>query len=527
MEGNMSYYNNYRRKVSLSDRWSKLSGAVKLAVGLAALALVAFLLWATAPLTIMQWFWVRLIWMHPIGWLLTVASLVILGVLITREHTTAVLVFASAACIGLILYATLANGLMRWYLVKDINPTMLTALPNTTEVRYLPKPVAERFGANKVQDPRHHFGDMDPLDTGGELDWVAPQVPTGFWNALGGQTDGFQVVKPSGQVETIHQPMKYGEGMFFRDNIKWPLWRIHYLVELPEFYYVRQNDEVLTIAPYIRYVFKFPVRMPTWGGVFVVHADGRIEDLSPERAIVDSRLVGQRLYPELLALKIADAWAYRNGVWNAWFLHKDQTEVPTITDEANQMPYLLPTAEGPVWFIGMEPYGPAYSVFKMLFLDAHAGKISLYQIQPESGITGPNRASGYVRSAFPGYQWYSKGEKSSYGNMLAIEPKPLIRNGILYWQVSLTNVDYAGVTATALVNGSDNSVIYFKTLEEIEQFVAGKFQGHSPSGEMMSASSGQSPQPSTNAPADLQGMTSTQLYDLQRQIINELERRQK
>lgn len=523
----MSYNRRYRGEESLSDRWSGLGGAAKIVTGLAVLALVAFLVWATAPLTVMQWFWVRILWMHPTGWLLIVASVVVFFVLIAKDHNTAAGIFAFVASVGLILYAILASGLMRWYLVKDISPTMLTVLPSTTEVRYLPMPVAERFGANKVQDPRHHIGDMDPLDTGGKLDWVAPQVPTGIWNSLTGQTDGFQIVKPNGQVETIHQPMKYGEDMIFRDNIKWPLWRVHYTVELPEFYYIRTNDEVLTMAPYIRYVARFPVRMPTWGGVFVVHADGRIEDLSPEQAIADPRFVGQRLYPELLARKIADAWAYRNGVWNAWFLHKDQTEVPTITDETNQMPYLLPTEKGPVWFVGMEPYGPAYSIFKMLFVDAHTGDLNMYEIPPEAGVTGPNRAAGYVRSAFPNYQWYSKGEKSSYGNMLAIEPKPMIKDNILWWQVSLTNVDYAGVTATALVNGSDNSVIYFNTLEEIEQFVAGKFQGRLPSGGNATATSvTQDQSSSASTPTDLQGMTSTQLYDLQRQIINELERRQ-
>lgn len=518
---------DYRHQESLWDRWSSAKIYQKWGIIAAVLAVVALGVWSIAPLGVVRYILVAGFWMHPTGWVLILTTILLTGLLLWKERNTAATVFAVAACIALITYAVFSHGLSQYYLVKDLNPTVIEVLPDSTYPRFLPFGVGAKFAAVKVQDSRHHIGDLDPLldSSNGEMNFVGPRVPTGLWNQLTGQMDGFEVVYPNGQVSTIHQAMKYGEGMYFRDNIAWPLRRTHYTVDLPEYYYVLQDDEVLALAPYVRYVYRFPVRVPTWGGVFVIHADGQIEDLSPEAAMADSRFTGQRLYPEDLAKRIGRAWAYRNGVINAWFVHKDQTEVPTIADEDNQMPYLLPTGEGPEWFIGMEPYGPAYSIFKMLFINAHTGEIGLHEIAPESGITGPNAAISFVKAKFPGYTWYGQGGDEACGTMLAVEPRPLIRDGVLYWQLSITTKDYASVTLTVLANGKDNSVIYFNNLAELQRFLVGKFRGYTTSGGTAETSSEQSQTSATAVPGDLQGLTPSQLYDLQRQIIDELERR--
>jgi len=500
-------------------------GKILVVIGL---VVIGILLWAAAPLPIVRAILFDLFWMHPTGWALTViAILIVIGVYSIDnnqydEPGGATWIIGILLAAGLIGYAILSPALAKRYLVQDLKPTALETLPETTEVRYLPMPVAERYGANKIQDPRHHLGDMDPLDTAEGIAWAAPRIPTGFWNTLTGQTDGFAVVNPDGSVDTILQPMRYGEGMEITDRITWPLWRMRYTVDLPEFYYLQIDGEVVAMAPYVAYRYQFPVRVPYWGGVFVVHADGQIEDLTPEAATADPRFEGQRLYPEALALRIAKAWAYRGGISNAWFTHRDQTEVPHIDGEDNQMPYLIPTDQGPMWFVGMEPYGPAYSIFKILFVDAHDGSIRLYELPAESGMMSPNRARGYVRAAFPTYQWYQSGESSS-GNLFAVEPRPLTRDGVLYWQMSITNIDYAGVTQTVLVNAENNGVVYFENLEEINRFLDGTFSGRAPNGVPQQSTAGLAPQVSSSSELDM--MSDEELWSLLEQILQELKSR--
>jgi hypothetical protein len=485
---------------------------------LAVLAAVSALLWVTAPA--FHWLWFGWFWRHPTGCVLILAALALLFRARPRNWKKPGCTFwivGALLPVGLIFYVNLAGGLARWYLVRDLQPQQLDALPETAGVRYLPMEVAERYARNKMQDSVYQVGDIDPLDADGQVDWVAPRVPNGLWNSFMIKSDGFVVVRPDGQVETIHQSMKYGEGMRITSNITWPLWRMHYTADLSEFYYVQVGKEVMALAPYVYYRYVFPVQVPYWGGVFVVHSNGQIEDLSPQQAIADPRFITQRLYPEALARAVGDAWGYRKGVPNAWFAHEDQTQLPSATDTGNQMPYLLPTAAGPRWFLGLEPYGPSWSIFKMLFIDARTGVIELQELPKEAGLIGPSSALGYVRSAFPTYNWYKRGEKESSGDVIAIEPRPVIKDGVLYWQFSVTNTAYAGVRRTAFVNAGTNEVIYFENLSEIRQFLSGSLQGQG-------AKAGE---PATSGSTDLSKLSDSELIRLLRQLTDELERRRK
>ena len=480
------------------------------------IACVLLLVLAIITAPAFHWLWFGLLWRHMTGSVLILVCMVIAVRAIVRGGWKARLRILSALLpllVFLILYARIADGLAHWYLVRDVQANALDALPETSEVRYLPLEVAERYARNKIQDSRYEVGDIDPQDVGGELDWVAPRVPTGLWNRLFSQADGFMVVKPDGQVETVHQAMTYGEGMGITTHITWPLWKRRYAVDLPEFYYFSYKGQVLAIAPYVSYRYVFPVQVPYWGGVFVIHSDGQIEDLSPQQAMADARLSGQWLYPEALARAIGDAWGYRGGVLNAWFSHRDQGELPSMSSWSNQMPYLLPTPDGPQWFIGLEPYGPSYSIFKMLFVDARSGLVQIKELPQDAGLIGPVAALGYVRSAFPTYNWYSRGEKESSGDVLAVEPRPIIKDGTLHWQSSVTNTAYAGVRRTALVNAYTSEVIYFESLDEMRAFLAGSFTGHGPA--------------AVAGGPDLGKMSDAELLQFLRRITDELERRRK
>ena len=76
------------------------------------------------------------------------------------------------------------------------------------------------------------------------------------------------------------------------------------------------------------------------GGVFVVAPDGKIEDLSLAEAARRPELARTgRIFSDTQARRIQEAYQYKRGLWNAWFVHEDQTR---ITDtEVNRQPYLV------------------------------------------------------------------------------------------------------------------------------------------------------------------------------------------
>lgn len=356
---------------------------------------------------------------------------------------------------------------------SEIN--QLDVLPETTKARYLPLEVALRYGENKVQESEVKLGDIDPIIfEDGEFSWVIARMPNGFWRSFSYNADGFALVRSDGNVQMISQQMKYGEGMYINDNISWKLRERRYWVNVPEIYYLLDGEEVIGIAPYLKYRFQFPVMVPYWGGVFVFHADGRIEDFTPEEAQQLSYVQGQRVFPETLARLQVESWGYKHGIWNAWFTHRDQLKIPGIQHSSNQMPFLLPTSEGPKWMVACEPYGQAFGVFKVFFIDAHTGEIELYEVPKDTSWVGPNAIWDYIKTAFPTYNWYRESGDKSSGNIIAIEPRPVIKQQKLYWMASVTNTQYGGVSETVLVDShTPTNILSFKTKGELDNFLTG------------------------------------------------------
>src|SRR5690606_32200879 len=122
------------------------------------------------------------------------------------------------------------------------------------------------------------------------------------------------------------------------DNIRWKAYKRHFFTDVAETTYVLGPDgEPLLLAPYISYE-GFWVKVPVLGGVYVVHPDGEIEDLSPEEARKRPFIVATgRLFPEALARRIQDSYQYKNGIWNRIFTHREQTVVADT--ESSQQPY--------------------------------------------------------------------------------------------------------------------------------------------------------------------------------------------
>jgi len=172
--------------------------------------------------------------------------------------------------------------------------------------------------------------------------------------------------------------------------------------------------------------------------------------------------------------------------------------------------------------MAVEPSGPSQSIFKIFWFDAHSGEARLTEFA--KALVGPNRGAQYAKSETPGYTWREKGEKEESGTYLAIEPRPIIREGTLYWQYSVTTFRYTGVGLTVLVNSFDvEDVLHFCSRDSLMRWLAG--EGSPDAVPCSQAAPAEATQP-VHLPGDLESLTNERLYQLLRQIADELERRQ-
>jgi hypothetical protein len=533
-------------KKRLSSIRRKLSavGRIRLLVGL---AVALFFVWLVSPA------FHGLAMALYINWPLFLAILggaVLGGYLWAIGDKDPAKLVAVVAGVAAVAYVFTAAPLRDLKYLDSIEAQEIEEMPDTTGVRYLPYEVAARFGQNTQDDSTLVLGDFEPLDNEeGGIDWVAPREPNGLWNSFINNQDGVMVIKPDGSAELVSQEFKRGEGMALHRNVAWQLKRERFFVHHTNQYYVLHDGELLGLVPYISYKFSFPVMVPQWGGVMVVHPDGEIEDLSPEEAITDGRFEGERLYPEQLARKVGDVWKYRNGYWNTWSAHEDEAVIPKIgtTEEAksskgssanqvstNQMPFLIPTEEGPQWFLAAEPYGGSFSMYRAIYINAHDGEVTYFRPDTGSALIGVNKGLDYARATFPNYQWGR--------NAILLEPRPIVKDETLYWMATITNADTAGVNKTVMVNSAEQGeVTVLESYEDVMAFVEGEdtgrtveVEGDGPSGasgEPSETPKNETPeeqpaQSSTSqSPTDVSNMSEEELIRVIKEAANELESR--
>ncbi len=531
----------------LSDLLSRLAsvGRVRLLVSL---VVILFFAWLVSPV------FHGLVMALYVNWpfFLMVAGGAVLGAYLwnigDKDPAKIVAVVAAIAALAY-LFASAPLRDLRY--LDSIGAEEIKEMHDTTGLRFLPYDVAARFGLNTQDEPTLMLGGFEPLSNGeGGIDWVAPREPNGLYNSLVNNQNGVMVIQPDGSAEITRQEFKRGEGMAFYRNVGWQLKRDKFFAHHTNQYYVLDGEELLGIVPYISYRFSFPVMVPKWGGVLVVHPDGEIENLSPQEAIQDGRFEGERLYPEQLARKVGDVWKYRNGYWNTWFAHEDEAQIPQINTpedqnaaslegtSTNQMPFLIPTEEGPQWFLAAEPYGRSFSMYQGIYVDGHSGEVKYFKPDSGSALIGVNKALDYAKATFPNYQWGL--------NAVILEPRPVVKDETLYWMATITNADKAGVNQTVMVNASEQGeVTVLETYEDVVSFVEGEDAGETVNvegGDSLGASEDPSAPPGTEipevqpaqpgdragskeAPGDVSEMSDEELIRIISEAANELESR--
>jgi hypothetical protein len=125
----------------------------------------------------------------------------------------------------------------------------------------------------------------------------------------------------------------------------------------------------------------------------------------------------------------------------------------------------------------------------MLYTDAHTGEHRVYKLPLDRALIGPNRSFGFVTNAYPDFQWIRTSTGGETGNVLSIEPRPVVRpdpesgESVLYWMLSVTTRDSPGINLTAFVDSRDGAVTGLDSYEQVLAFARGEdIPGATPQG---------------------------------------------
>lgn len=338
--------------------------------------------------------------------------------------------------------------------------------PIVDPIRILPKEVATRYASDSFQNPQEYLGDSQIVLVKGEIKRVFPRLPEGSLLYFINKMSGFMVIDVSSlerKAEVIDQPFKYSEGVGVFDNIYFQLYKKKFFVEYYEPIYLFDSikNEWVTVVPYASYKY-FPIRMPVWGGFMVVYSDGRIEDHKPEDAMSLSFTKNNRVFPKELARYYTESYAYKGGLINKWFFHKDQPMIDETEDEPQ--PFHISTTEGYKQVLFAKPVSSSYGIFKIFIFDATSGEAEIMNFDQNSLLSGAVTSIDYVRRRFP---------YVDYDSFFVAEPRPFVVNNNFYWLFSLIDAGGAGVAYTVAVDARTNEVIIFNNEGELKNFMKG------------------------------------------------------
>lgn len=361
------------------------------------------------------------------------------------------------------------------YLARTLDYRQLASLPESSgSIRLMPYEVAMRSAKDSLQLSQYRLGTENMVVTGDHLSWVFPLTPDGFVISFLKQNRGIVQVDASTQDKNssmVSRDMAVGEGMQVTDNLWWNILRHRYFVRTEDPYYIAHDGDIHTIVPAVSYEFRWSWitvhTVPRFAGVFVVNTAGDVSFLTPDEAQRNPVTAGNRFFPELLAREYVNAYQYRLGVINRLFIHEDQIQIQDVRSsvQINRQPFLLLTGDGPVWFVGTEPYGESHGIFKIFIVDAVTGELFVHELPEADTLTGPVRAADYVHRANPVIDW---------SRFSLVEPLPIILNGTLYWKLAVIPSDGAGIAYQAFVDSRTNQVFEARSEAAITAFLAGQ-----------------------------------------------------
>jgi hypothetical protein len=365
---------------------------------------------------------------------------------------------------------------------------LVEVLPET--VRFTPLQNACIDLGNAISTSSEHV-DCDNVQSivngGKRFGYVAPITPSGFLQTFMKKNPGFMVLDdsteastdPKRRIKRIDEPQAIGPDMEWFDNLDRALAMTDFFANYEKPHYLALEpthpEKLTAVVAKIKYAYFF--QLPYWAGVVLVHPDGTIEDLSKEAALKDPRLKGQWLYPVALERKYVDLqdYAVGYGIASPFVRVPGKLEIEELPGD-NKFPFLIEGSDGSPYLVtATKGEGSARGLFRMYFRNAYTGEGSYHEFKPDEVVYGASAALDRVTN-IPGYSWYHENDKSSSGNMIAVEPVYIMKPGetMLHWKFTVTNREYAGISATIVSDGAKpDDIKIFRTREEFEAWKNG------------------------------------------------------
>jgi len=447
----------------------------QLHLGPIAVAIVAaVVLWLIRPL----WHGLALFfWTEPLVWLPPLALLCAGGLLLRRSQRswktlddlrtgvrppTWLFAFPALAFVLFVLGAGFNGPLVGRAIVNATTYEAIDGLPPGGVVRLVPREVAEQNASSGFNSPTETLTNFRIVNTDRGLVWTALRTPQGAFRIFSKKSQGLVVLDAENTARSlrpIDAQLQVAPGLQITDNLRWRLLKRRFLIRLEEPVGIPTPRGVRIVVPYLEYK-GILIRRPVLGGVFVVSPDGTIEDLEPEEAARRPELARSgRIFPDTQARRIQEAFQYKRGVWNAWFVHEDQTRIEDT--ETNRQPYLVdfgPAGLGPQWVTVAEPYGRAFAASAIFLTDAITGRTRLWRVPRSTSLSGNRRALQTVRTvAIPGVD-FGDGAGGS-GNFRVVEPRPVFVAGRVVYLASIIPNSANAVSKTVVVDAQTNKLV--------------------------------------------------------------------
>jgi hypothetical protein len=372
-------------------------------------------------------------------------------------------VLAGLAFVAFLFGAAFHGPLTSRSIYTHTDYASVASLPEGGLVRLVPQEVAVQIASSGFNSPTEKLTDFRSVVTPDGLAWTAFRTPDGAFRIFSKKSQGIVTLNAQSterRVKTSDAELETAPGQLLTDNLRWKLLKQHYLIDLANpVGALDAEGKPIIIVPYISYK-GWLIRRPVLGGVFVVHPDGEIEDLSPDEARKRTEITSTgRLFPDTLARRIQDAYAYKRGIWNRFFVHEEQTQISDT--ENNQQPYLIDFGErGAKWVTVAEPYGRAFAANAIFLTDAITGKTEIWRVSRNASLSGNRRAVQTVRSvSIPGVVFAGEGARGTGGRFKVVEPRPVFVRGRLLYLLSIIPENGNSVSKSVVVDAARNKVV--------------------------------------------------------------------
>lgn len=378
----------------------------------------------------------------------------------TSQLPNWIVAFPVAALLLLIVGGALNGALTERSIVEATRYEPIAGLPPGGQPRLVPREVAEQNAASAFNSPTETLTDFRIVNTPEGLRWTALRTPQGVFRVFTKKSQGLVELDAEQTARSLRQvdaELSVAPGLRVTDSLRWRLLKRRFLVKLEDPVGIETPRGPRILVPYLEFEGVL-VRRPVLGGVFVVAPDGSIEDLEPEEAARRPELrQSGRIFPDTHARRIHDAFRYDKGLWNAWFVHEDQTQISDT--ETNRQPYLVDFETlGPQWVTVAEPYGRAFAASAVFLTDATTGRTRIWRVPRRTSLSGNRRAIQAVRAvSIPGVD-FGDGTPGS-GNFRVVEPRPVFVGGRVVYLTSIIPNSANAVSKTVVVDAETNKLV--------------------------------------------------------------------